>query len=317
LAKAAASTLLLYLSLRKVDIDSIRQGLNHLDLRWIPLIFFALCTQTVLLAARWRDIGAICGAKLSPVNALRYSFIGQFFSQVLPSTVGGDAVRVWLLARSGPGWAPAVHSVLIDRLLGISVLAVIVVACLPWTVNIIHDPIAYVALALIGFGALAATLAFLAIGIIRLRILDSWWLTRPLVEASRVGCRVLSTISGARAAAITFPIHLLTVTAAWGAAMATHAAVDFTDILFLVLPVMLIASIPISIAGWGLRESTMVLAFSYAGLASTDGLMISIILGVVALAVGIVGGIFWVASGYQRSSISTIAAENMVRVSAS
>jgi uncharacterized protein YneF (UPF0154 family) len=44
--------------------------------------------------------------------------------------------------------------------------------------------------------------------------------------------------------------------------------------------------------------------------------MISIILGVVGLAVGIVGGIFWVASGYQRSSISTIDAECMVRVSA-
>ena len=42
--------------------------------------------------------------------------------------------------------------------------------------------------------------------------------------------------------------------------------------MLLVLPVILVATIPISIAGWGVRESAMMVAFSYAGLAETDGL---------------------------------------------
>ena len=60
----------------------------------------------------------------------------------------------------------------------------------------------------------------------------------------------------------------------------TRCAINFADALFLVLPVMLIATIPISIAGWGLRESAMVLAFSFAGLAESDGLIVSILFGV-------------------------------------
>jgi len=113
--KAAVSVLLLYVSMRRVNLGSIGQQLGGLDLRWVTFIFFILCAQTFLLALRWREIVLICGAKLQPATALRYTFIGQFFSQVLPSTVSGDDARTWLLARVGAQWSTAVYSVLIDR----------------------------------------------------------------------------------------------------------------------------------------------------------------------------------------------------------
>ena len=40
---------------------------------------------------------------------------------------------------------------------------------------------------------------------------------------------------------------------------------------------------PISIAGWGVRESSMVVAFGYAGLAQSDGLTLSILFGLLEL----------------------------------
>jgi uncharacterized membrane protein YbhN (UPF0104 family) len=40
-------------------------------------------------------------------SAFQITFIAAFFNQVLPSTVGGDGVRIWLLARKGAGWASA------------------------------------------------------------------------------------------------------------------------------------------------------------------------------------------------------------------
>ena len=310
--KAAISALLLYLSLRRVDLDSVRQQLGGLDLRWIAFILFVLCIAMPLAALRWHEIVAICGAKLPLATALRYSFIGQFFSQVLPSTVGGDAVRIWLLARgSGAGWSVAIYSVLIDRVVGVSALAVLVVVCLPWTLNLIHDPIARAALALIGVGALAAALVFLGLGHQHLRVLDRWWLTRHLAVASRLAWRLCRSAAGMRVAALSFAIQFLTVTVAWGAAMAAHAPVDFVHVLFLVLPVILIATIPVSIAGWGVRESAMILAFSYAGLAESDGLIISILYGAASLAVGAIGGIVWVASGYRWRSVKTIEADTL------
>ncbi|HET7375313.1 MAG TPA: lysylphosphatidylglycerol synthase domain-containing protein, partial [Anaerolineae bacterium] len=92
----------------------------------------------------------------------------------------------------------------------------------------------------------------------------------------------------------------------WSVAMAAHASIDFTQTLFLVLPVVLVATIPISIAGWGVRESAMVLAFSYAGLMESDGLIVSILYGFTTLAVGAIGGIVWIASGYRWQSIKAV-----------
>ncbi|MEI9805528.1 MAG: lysylphosphatidylglycerol synthase transmembrane domain-containing protein [Pseudolabrys sp.] len=311
MAKAAVSALLLYLSLRRVDLSHIGERLSALDPRWIGFVLIVLCVQIPLGALRWREIVETCGAKLSAALALQYSFIGIFFSQVLPSTVGGDAVRIWLLARGGAGWPTAIYSVLIDRVVGVSALAMIVVGCLPWTLELVQNPAARGALAVIGFGALAGAAIFLALGLPQLNMLDRWWPTRHLAIASRMAWRLCQSSSGLRVAVLMFAIHLLTVLSAWGCARAAHASTDFTQVLFLFLPVMLIATVPISIAGWGVRESAMVLAFSYAGLPESDGLIVSILYGATTLAVGALGGIVWVASGYRWGSVKTIEAETL------
>jgi uncharacterized membrane protein YbhN (UPF0104 family) len=311
LVKAAISALVFYLALRRVDLGSIGQRLDGLDLRWMTLALLILCSQMPLLALRWREVIVTCGAKLSLATATGYNFIGQFFNQVLPSMVGGDAVRIWLLARGGAGWPTAIYSVLIDHVAGLSMLAVLVVACLPWTFNIIHDPIARATLALIGFGALIGAVVFLALGVQHLRVMERWWLTRRLAIASRMAWRLCRSVAGARVAAFSLAIHLMTAMVAWSAAMAAHAAIDFVHVFFVILPVMLIAAIPISIAGWGVRESAMVLAFSYAGLAENDGLIVSILFGVVNLAVGAIGGVVWVASGYRWRSVKKIEGDTL------
>ncbi len=309
--KAAISALLLYLSVRRVDLSNLGQRLGALDLRWIAFVLITMCAQLPVAAFRWRDIVANCGAKLPPATSLRYTFIGQFFSQVLPSTVGGDAARIWLLARGGAGWTISIYSVLIDRVAGVSALALVVVACLPWTLNLIHDPVARVALGLIGFGALAAAAIFLGLGTHYLRVLERWWPTRHLAAAARLTWRLCRSMAGARVAALSFVTHLLTVVAAWGAARAAHASIDFVQVLFLVLPVILIATIPVSIAGWGVRESAMVLAFSYAGLAESDGLIVSILYGAATLAIGAIGGIIWIASGYRWRTVKAVEADTL------
>ena len=309
--KAVISALLLYLSLYRVKLDSVGQRLGEVDFRWVAFMLWMLCIQTPLTALRWSKIAAKCDVTIPVATAVRYSFIGQFFSQVLPSTVSGDAARIWLMARGGAGWPMAIYSVLIDRVVGVSALAVLVVGCLPWTLGLVHDPIARVTLALIGFGTLAAAAAFLAVGVQHLQVMDRWWLTRHLATASRLAWRLCRSAAGMQVAAQSFVIHLVTVIVGWSAAMATHASVDFAQILFLLLPVLLIATIPLSIAGWGVRESAMVLAFSYAGLAGSDGLIVSILFGAANLGIGVIGGVVWVASGYRWRSVKTMEADKL------
>lgn len=310
--KAAISAVLLYFSLRRVDLGHIGERLAGLDWRWLAAVLVLMTVQVCFNALRWRGIVEVCGVALRVRAALAYTFVGQFFSQVLPSTIGGDAMRVWLLARdAGAGWSAAIYSVFIDRVVGVATLATLVTVCLPWTLVRVQDPVARLALVALGIGALFATFVFLALGHRRLTILERWWPTRHLATISRLAWKLCTSSAAPKVATIAISVHLLTVLETWAAARAAHASADVVEIMFVVLPVILVATIPISIAGWGVRESAMVMAFSYAGLAESDGLIVSLIYGAGTLALGIAGGIVWVASGYKWSSVTAAEAETL------
>ena len=123
LLKVAVSALLLYLSLRAVHLESVGARLASAKASWLAAAAALGIAQLVLLAVRWREIADAGTARLTVKAALQFTFIGSFFSQVLPSTVGGDAARIFLLARSGGGWAHATYSVLIDRIVGVTLVA--------------------------------------------------------------------------------------------------------------------------------------------------------------------------------------------------
>jgi len=301
LLKVAVSALLLYLSLRAVRLESVGARLASAKASWLAAAAALGIVQIVLLAVRWREIADAGTARLAVKAALQFTFIGSFFSQVLPSTVGGDAARIFLLARSGGGWAHATYSVLIDRIVGVTLLAAIVIACLPWSMGIIHDPLARGVLLLIGFGAVAGAAVFLAIGFLPARLAARFGIVRHLSSASRMAwtlCRCPR--SSLALIATSLPIHFITVAIVWCCAQSVAAPVGFAEVLFVLPPVLLIATVPISIAGWGVRESSMIVAFGYAGLAQSDGLTLSILFGLLSFAVGAIGGVVWIASGLRR-----------------
>jgi len=300
LAKATISILLLYFSLHSVDVGALGARLSRLESGWTFLALFLLTFQVVLLAVRWRNISAACSASLPFILALQISFIASFFNQVLPSTVGGDSMRIWLFARKGAGWANATYSVLIDRIAGVFVLALIVIACLPFTFSLIRDPIAGAVLLVIGVGVIAGALVFVLVGQRFRQWFDRWMLTRHLAAASRITAGLCSSRRDAAIVlACSVAIHLITAAAAWCCAQAIASPVSFAQILFLMPPVLLIATLPVSVAGWGVRESSFMFAFAHAGLAQTDGLVISMLFGATSFIVGMLGGILWIAHGLQ------------------
>ena len=61
-------------------------------------------------------------------------------------------------------------------------------------------------------------------------------------------------------------------------------------------PVLMISTIPVSIAGWGVRESSMIAAFAFAGLSESDGLTLSVLFGAAYFVAGLAGGIVWILS---------------------
>jgi len=297
LAKILASGVLLYLALRGIDFTQVTSRLKQINLVWVALAFAVAVTQLWLGAVRWHDVTMVCGTALPIARAFRYNYIGAFFNQTLPSAIGGDAMRLWLLGRNGAGWRTATYSVFIDRAIGLIALAVLVVGALPLSWRLIGDQNGRYALVLLGAGSLGAGVGFLIIGRLPWDWLDRWFPTRHVRACSVLANQVLfGRRTALRIAVVSIAIHVLAVVMVWLVAQSIAATARPTQLLALVPPVMLITMLPISIAGWGLREATMMVAFGYAGLQQADGLTVSLLYGTIVFALGATGGLVWILS---------------------
>jgi glycosyltransferase 2 family protein len=295
--RVVVSVALLYLALRGINYAAIQSRLSQINLAWIALAILVTVFQIFLGALRWREISALCHAPLTDLQAFRYNMIGAFFNQTLPSSIGGDAVRLWLVQRTGAGWRAATYSILTDRAVGLIALSIIIVASLPWSYGMIGDGNGRLALVLVDLAALAAGSGFLLLGHLPWPWLKRWWPTRHVHACSVIANQVIfNRRSGPKIAALSLSIHVLAVVIAWCAVRSIAATADFEQVFLLTPPVMLITMLPISIAGWGVREATMMVAFGYAGLAQMDGTVVSILFGAVTFIVGAAGGLVWILS---------------------
>ena len=301
--KILISAALLYLALRKVDLTDLASRINIASLGWIGMAIAVTFLQIFVGVLRWREISAECGAPLATRQAMRFNLIGTFFNQTLPSSIGGDAVRLWLVARGGAGWRAATYSIFIDRAIGLIALAVIIVTSLPWSLRLITDPQGRSALLFVDFAGLAGGVGFLVLGWLPWPWLKRWWGTHHLHACSVIANRVIfSRKRGPKIAALSLLVHVLAVVIAWCAVRSIAAPADFEQVFMLIPPILLITMMPISIAGWGVREATMMVAFGYAGLAQTDGTVVSILFGAVFFIVGGVGGLVWIFSAEKTAA---------------
>ncbi|MCF8478430.1 MAG: flippase-like domain-containing protein [Pseudolabrys sp.] len=297
--KIIISVTLLYIALRKVDIASVETRLHDVGFVWLAAAIAVSAGQVFLSAGRWWVISRLCGIVIAYSRAFRYTMIGIFFNQTLPSSVGGDAVRIWLLVRNGASWSSSTYSVLLDRIVGVLALSIIVVGSLAWALVLIANPTARLTLIVIGFGTIAGFIVFVLLRHVRHTSLMRWNAVRHLVQISTIaGDTLFSLKTGPFVIVCSLCIHFLTVLTAWCLGKAAHAPFDLLQALVVIPPVILISTIPISIAGWGVRETALALAFSYIGLSQTDGVIVSLLLGATMVAVGIAGGIVWLATDH-------------------
>jgi hypothetical protein len=80
---------------------------------------------------------------------------------------------------------------------------------------------------------------------------------------------------------------------AWTLAVGLAAPVSLLDCLVLVPPVVLVATLPISVAGWGAREVAMITVFGLIGVPVAQATALSVLFGLSGLLIALPGGFFW------------------------
>lgn len=276
-----------------LGVDKIALRIRMVEPGWLLLATGLLAVLVAIQAWRWKFVVQVFHADAKFSLLLRFVFIGNFFSQLLPSSIGGDAVRFLLLSRKGLSKEKAFMVVLLDRivaLLGLILLSIALVPSLFYTLGMTH--------ATMGF-AFTIALSFVAVALLFfLEPLTRWFANFRLVQGLQAVSRGLSRLIRSE---VSIKVLLLSVLIQAGLAMvvsligrALHISADDWMYLLLVPPVMLVTMVPLSIAGWGIREGAMTFALGMVGISAVNAVSISILFGAVIALTSLPGGFLWI-----------------------
>jgi glycosyltransferase 2 family protein len=289
----------------------------YAKLRGLSPIYFLVGTFIVFLQAgilgwRWQRIGKFDRIDIPVRPHAKATLISFFFSQGLPASLGADAFRVWWYARQGVSTARALKIVAYDRIIGLVSLAAVCAASIAVFVARLDNSAAIDSLIVIVGVALAGFVALIlpfTTGVTRL-------LSRLSEKLPPAPARLLSWLIELRQlfrsgslvdiGLILLPgvaVHLLTVLLGYALATGLGSAVGFLDCLAAIAPALLVSYVPISVAGWGVREVSIVFAFGLVGVDRETALLVSLGIGIIVLLVSLVGGLLWAISGMRRISV--------------
>lgn len=272
--RIAVSLGLLGLLLTQIDAGAVATRLAALDARWLLPLLALTVLQVVASAWRWRFTAARLGLALPLATAIREYYLATFANQVLPGGVLGDVGRAGRHAMASGEPGPAARAVVLERASGQVAAAIIAVTALVLGAPALPSGmtgIALMAIAIIG--------VLTAVAALRARhqptgMLATFWRDTKRTLLSRGAWLPQLTASLAIAASY------VGVYALAGVALDTPGMAIWLPLVPLVLLAMLV---PVSVAGWGIRESIAAALWAAAGLNPADGTALAIAYGALVL----------------------------------
>ena len=310
--KIAISVVLIYWSLRDVALSQIFLSVRSANL-WLLLaaFFLNLFGATFLRALRWHLILNAQGVNASIAFLVKSYMVSFFFSNFLPSTIGGDASRVYDSWRSGNKKVDALVSVFIDRFLGVVALMLLATSILPLSRGL-ADKVPYLLLWTLFGTAGILTITYLIFVSSRSRALTvklaGSSLLRKINGPLDQLTAAFSTFEGerrllARTLVISLGLQVVIISHYYLIGRALGIQLPFHIYFFIIPLAIIIMMIPISINAIGVRESTLVFLFSAYGIANSDALALSwLVFGIVVLT-GLMGGLlYWFRKDESRNN---------------
>lgn len=285
LLKIAVSALLFFLLSRIVDFSQLKETISRAN----P-VFFALACLTIILnyvvgALRWK---ALIG-KDSPgiLYLLKLYFLGAFFNNFMPSSVGGDAYKMYRLGKDLGDPMRGVVTTFMDRFIGILALF-----CLSsfglisfWGIK--------------GLGALVLFAGGIAFSLWFLKIASPW---HKSIKKFKDMIYSYSDKSQRRILVASFLLSFGVQFCSVGGQILTFYSLNLWPPLgksFFFLPLINFAAfLPISFNGLGVQDGLYIFAFSKVGISDTGALSSSITFHFARLVVSLIGGVLYAVEGF-------------------
>jgi len=298
--KAGVTFGLLFFLGTRVELATSLDLLTRASIAAFFSVIVVLTLQVSIAIFRWHLLMTSREMDISIGRSACYFWMGLFFNQLLPSSIGGDAVRGYCLVRQGQSLALATLTILLDRIIAMVGLLMLILMVIPYALHFIDARELHWS---IGLALLLLTVGLALVVFMGpfTRGFRSWIVVRGLSTLSDSVRQLLRSRLGLGLTLLSVTIHVLSVVAVGMLASAIHIEVAWLT-LGVIVPIMtLLALVPISIAGWGVREGVMVMGLGYAGIGAEQALALSILYGLSLLAVALPGGLVWLVAPGGRS----------------
>jgi uncharacterized protein (TIRG00374 family) len=296
LLKVCFSLALLALLLKQVGWQQTLETLGKARLSYLAAAFVLYLVGIVIRAYRWQILLSALRMDIPLARLTVLYFVGTFFSNFLPTGIGGDVVRVYELSRQSKRPIESVGTVLLDRATGLLVLFLIALMALPFSYPLIAPNVA-AAILLLCLGSWAGLGLVLRRDWLErwglLRIMDKIKQLRELYES--VHACGLRAIGGALA--ISFVFNVLLIAVNYLIALSLGVKIPLWYFLLFIPLISFLLVLPISLSGLGVREGGYIYLFAQAGVSAPLALAMSLLFYALNVAAGLIGGVLYAFEG--------------------
>ena len=310
LAKVLVSAGLLAFILRKISVTDLSKLVREVDAGWMSGAVLIFLASNVVGGYQWHVLLRASGVRIPVRRTIRFYFVGLFFNNFLPASVGGDAIKVYDVSKIGSSVSQVVAVTLLDRIIGIfslCLLAVLSVLALAeshptvtlWPYSIVFLACMTPALAIYFFKPLSRSIRWL----VRILLPPSWGAKGSSIldhlgkfkskKTLILGLMLLSVV-----------IQAMRVVTHVMVAVSLGVRIDpvIVGLFFVFVPLLSLAMIPpITINGLGIREGLGIVLLAQAGIGQTDAFAIEFLTYVVSVVISLLGLAFFVGRHPQKT----------------
>lgn len=273
---------------------------------YIIALFAISLGLNVISSVKWSLFLPDRGAKVSQLRLLSLYLIGKFFSNFLPSMVGGDVARAYILGREIRSHSTSTASVLMERATGMVGLALLAGIFSIINYRILANPIISISIIVAVLGCVVAIVLFYwpPLKVLILKIIGIVPVIRKFtakferlinaVEYFRPHYRLLFL-----SLLFSIAFHLLASINVYVTSLSIGFEPSFLDIIVITPVILMLTMIPVSPNNIGWWEWCFSILLADAGATAAEGLAVALTLRAFTLAVSLIGGVLFL---YQRQT---------------
>lgn len=299
LLKLAVTIGLFYLIFTQVKINAVVDAFADLKWGWAVCVFFMFPVRLMTQTLRWKILLDDHDAYVPLWALLKRNWVGRFLSNFLPGRVGGDIYRIFGHMEYDVDKSRLASSVILDRMVGVVALLTYVCVAGMFQIKLVLQ------------ADMGGLIAVSALGLV---LVVPWFLThapkqwlskmadrlsegrakkvlRSLIDALIEGTRKKRTMVFAFLLSLVF--HLLGAVGSYFSLRAMGYDISLVSVVLIIPLVNLIAQVPISLNGLGLREGAFTLLFAAIGVPVAVSVGAALLDRIAIIVMSLIGGIMY------------------------